>query len=99
MSIVTSTPNAVIAQFTIDQTTGALTAMTPPTVSAGGAAAVRIAVEASGKYAYATCGDSGWGSTTVAQFTIDQTTGALTLMNNATVLSGAWPNGIVTVGK
>jgi len=73
--------------------------MPTPMVSAGGAAAVRKAVESSGKYAYATCDDSGWGSTTVAQYTIEQTTDALTLMNNATVRSENTPNGIVTVGK
>ena len=95
-----STPTAVIAQFTIDQTTGALAAMTPPTVSAGGAGTAVITVEASGKYAYATSGESGWGSSSIAQFTIDQTTGALTLMNNPTVqTSGIGPSGIVTVGK
>ena len=95
-----STPTAVIAQFTIDQTTGALAAMTPPTVSAGGAGTAVITVEASGKYAYATSGESGWGSSSIAQFMIDQTTGALTLMNNPTVqTSGIGPSGIVTVGK
>jgi uncharacterized repeat protein (TIGR02543 family) len=90
---------AVVAQFTIDQGTGELLAMTPPTVSAGGAGAASIAVEASGKYAYATSGDSGWGSYSVAQYTIDQSTGALTLMKNATVPAGYGPGGIVTVGK
>ena len=95
-----STPTAVIAQFTIDQNTGALIAMTPPTVSAGGAGTAVITVEASGKYAYATSGESGWGSSSIAQFTIDQTTGALTLMNNPTVQTlGIGPSGIVTVGK
>ena len=91
--------DAVVAQFTIDQSTGKLTAMTPPTVSAGGAGTAVITVEASGKYAYATSGETGWGSTSVAQYTIDQTTGALTLMNNASVQSGYGPSGIVTVGK
>ena len=90
---------AVVAQFTIDQSTGKLLAMTPPTVSAGGAGAASITVEASGKYAYATRGDTGWGSYSVAQYTIDQTTGALTLMKNATVVAGYGPGGIVTVGK
>jgi 6-phosphogluconolactonase (cycloisomerase 2 family) len=88
-----------VAQFTIDQSTGKLLAMTPPTVSAGGAGAASITVEASGKYAYATSGDTGWGSYSVAQYTIDQTTGALTLMKNATVVAGYGPGGIVTVGK
>jgi len=95
-----STPTAVIAQFTIDQNTGALAAMTPPTVSAGGAGTAVITVEASGKYAYATSGESGWGNSSIAQFTIDQTTGALTLMKNPTVqTSGIGPSGMVTVGK
>jgi 6-phosphogluconolactonase (cycloisomerase 2 family) len=95
-----STPTAVIAQFTIDQNTGALAAMTPPTVSAGGVGTAVITVEASGKYAYATSGESGWGSSSIAQFTIDQTTGVLTLMNHPTVqTSGIGPSGIVTVGK
>jgi uncharacterized repeat protein (TIGR02543 family) len=99
VAILTGSPNAVVAQFTIDQSTGELLAMTPPTVSAGGAGAASITVEASGKYAYATSGNTGWGSYSVAQYTIDQTTGALTLMNNATVTSGFGPGGIVTVGK
>jgi 6-phosphogluconolactonase (cycloisomerase 2 family) len=98
VSIFTATPNAAVAQFNIGAD-GTLSPMAVPTVSAGGAAAVRIAVEASGKYAYATCGNSGWGSTTVAQYSIDQTTGELTLLNNPTVLAGDSPNGIVTVGK
>jgi len=38
-------------------------------------------------------------STTIAQYTIDQTTGALTLMANPTVVSGDSPAGIVTTGK
>ncbi len=99
VTILAATADAVVAQFTIDQGTGELTAMAPPTVSAGGAGTAVITVEASGKYAYATSGESGWGSTSVAQYTIDQTTGALTLMNNASVLSGDGPSGIVTVGK
>ena len=85
-----ATAPAVVAQFTIDQSTGELIAMTPPTVSAGGAGAASITVEASGKYAYATSGDTGWGNYSVAQYTIDQTTGALTLMKNATVPAGIW---------
>jgi uncharacterized repeat protein (TIGR02543 family) len=99
VAILAGSANAVVAQFTIDQSTGKLLAMTPPTVSAGGAGAASIAVEASGKYAYATSGNSGWGSYSVAQYTIDQTTGALTLMDNPMVQSGFGPGGIVTVGK
>jgi 6-phosphogluconolactonase (cycloisomerase 2 family) len=100
VTILTGSPDAAVAQFTIDQTTGAFSAMTPPTVSAGGAGAAVITVEASGKYAYATSGETGWGSSSIAQYNIDQDTGALTLMNNPTVqTSGTGPGGIVTVGK
>lgn len=92
-----SSPSAVIAQFKIDQTTGVL--VSNGTVSAGGTAAASIAIESSGKYAYATSGDSGWGNFSIAQYTIDQTTGALTLMSNPTVKAGYGPSEIVTVGK
>jgi 6-phosphogluconolactonase (cycloisomerase 2 family) len=92
-----SSPSAVIAQFKIDQTTGVL--VSNGTVSAGGTAAASIAIESSGKYAYATSGDSGWGNFSIAQYTIDQTTGALTLMSNPTVKAGYGPSEIVTVGR
>jgi hypothetical protein len=55
-------------------------------------------IDPQGKFAYVMTGTS-TPNAVIAQFTIDQTTRALTLMNNATVLSGSWPNGIVTVGK
>jgi uncharacterized repeat protein (TIGR02543 family) len=98
-TILAGTASSVVAQFTIDPATGALTAMTPATVGAGGAGAASITVEASGKFAFATSGDTGWGSYSVAQYTIDPTTGALTLMANPTVVSGFGPSGIVTIGK
>jgi uncharacterized repeat protein (TIGR02543 family) len=99
VAILTATANAVIAQYTINPSTGALTPMTPATVSAGGAGVAAIAVEATGHYAYATSGDTGWGSYSVAQFTIDQATGALTLMSTPTVAAGYGPSGIVTFMK
>jgi uncharacterized repeat protein (TIGR02543 family) len=91
------TSSQVIAQFQINQTTGAL--VSNGTVSAAGPAAAWIAIESSGKYAYATSGDTGWGNYSIAQYTIDQTTGALTLMSNPTVQAGYGPSEIVTVGK
>ncbi len=98
VTILGATAATAVAQFDIDQTNGTLSPMTPPTVSAGGAAAAFITVEASGKYAYATSGDTGWGSATVAQYAIGAD-GALTLMSNPTVPSGYGPTGIITVGK
>jgi len=93
------TPAAIVAQYTIDPTTGALTAMATPTVAAGGAGGAVITVESSGKYAYVTSGDTGWGSTSIAQYSIDPTTGALTLLTHPTVQAGYSPTGIVTIGK
>jgi 6-phosphogluconolactonase (cycloisomerase 2 family) len=86
----------VIAQFKINQATGALEAN--GTVGAAGTGAAWMAIDSSGKYAYATSGDTGWGSTSITQFTIDQTTGALTPMSKPTVRAGSGPSEIVTVG-
>ena len=93
-----SSPQSV-AQFIINQTTGTLSPMSPPTVLSSGSAAF-IAVESSGRYAYVTSGDTGAANSAIAQYTIDETSGALTLMPNPTVQAGAvGPSGIVTVGK
>ena len=98
-AVYTGSQNSIIAQFSINQTDGTLSAMTPATVPGAGYGSARIAVESSGKYAYVTSGDTGWGSTYVTQYTIDQTTGALTLMSNPTVQAGFGPSEIITVGK
>ena len=100
-TVYTGSPSSVVAQFNIDQTDGTLSAMTPATVSAGGIGADSIAIDSSGRYAYVTSGDSGWGSTSIAQYEIDQTTGALALMTNPTVptSSASGPSEIVVVGK
>ncbi|HVM65370.1 MAG TPA: beta-propeller fold lactonase family protein [Acidimicrobiales bacterium] len=97
--ITSSTPATVVAQFSIDATTGMLAPLTPAAVSAGGAGAAWVAVDPSGKYAYATSGETGWGSTSIAQYSIDQTTGALTLLPNPTVQSGYGPSEIITVAR
>ena len=98
VTIVGSTAATAVAQFTIDQAIGTLSPMSPTTVGAGGAGAAFITVDASGKHAYATSGDTGWGSTTVAQYDVGPD-GALTLMSPATVTTGASPWGIVTVSR
>jgi 6-phosphogluconolactonase len=93
-------PDAVIAQLNINQSTGALSLMSTPAISAGGTAAEFIAIDPTGMYAYSTSADSGWGSSTISQFTIDQTTGALTLMSTPTVQThGTGPCQIVVVWK
>ncbi|MFI5261910.1 MAG: lactonase family protein [Candidatus Limnocylindrales bacterium] len=93
-----ATPSAVVEQFRIDQTSGTLSPMSPSTVAAGGAGAAFITVDASGKYAYATSGETGWGSTTVAQYEVGPD-GALTLMSPPTVTTGGSPWGVITIPR
>ena len=94
----TFTSSGVIAQFQINQTTGAL--VSNGTVSTVQALAAFIAIESSGKYAYVTSGNNDAGiGTSISQYTIDQTTGALTLMSNPSVQTGYAPCEIITVGK
>ena len=67
--------SAFISQYTINPTTGALTAMTPATVPAfntGGHTTFAITVHPSGKYAYVTDYYGG-----ILEYTIDAVTGAL----------------------
>jgi hypothetical protein len=64
-------------------------------VSTGGAGAAFITIDPTGKFAYATSGDTGSGSNSVTQFIIGAD-GTLTLMANPTVLTGSGPNGIAT---
>lgn len=88
-----------VAQFTVNQSNGTLSPMTPPTVLSSGSAA-SIMVDSSGKYAYVTSGATSFASSSIAQYTIDQVTGALTLMATPTVQTGGvGPSGIVTVAK
>ena len=88
-----------VAQFTVNQTDGTLSPMTPATVLSSGSSQ-SIAVESSGKYAYVTSGETGFASSSIAQYTIDQASGALSLMANPKVnTGGVGPSGIVTIGQ
>jgi DNA-binding beta-propeller fold protein YncE len=98
-AIYTNSQSSIVAQFSINQADGTLSPMTTATVGGAGYGSARITIESSGKYAYVTSGDTGWGSTYVTQYTIDQVTGALTVMGNPSVLSQFGPVEIVTVGK
>jgi 6-phosphogluconolactonase (cycloisomerase 2 family) len=98
VTIVGATSATAIAQFSIDQTNGTLSLMSPPAVAAGGAGAAFLTVDAAGLYAYATSGDTGWGSTTVAQYEVGPD-GALTLMSTPTVPTGFSPWGVTTIRK
>ena len=86
-----------VAQFTVDQDHGTLSPMTPATVLSSGSSQ-SIALDPRGEHAYVTSGSTGFASHSIAQYAIDPGTGALTLMSNPTVDTGATgPSGIVTV--
>ena len=80
-----------ISQYTIDPSSGALTPMSPATVAVGtpGAYANSVAVDPSGRYAYAVTQTDG----TISQYTI-ASNGALTLKASTAVLPRSYPDSI-----
>ena len=74
---------STISMYTIDSTTGALTATTPPTVPTGWFPQ-GIAIDPAGKFVYTANTDDD----TISMFTINQTTGILTPTTPATVPTG-----------
>ena len=80
--------SGVVDQYTIDPTTGTLSAMTPATVpfpfSTAGHTAFAITVHPSGKWAYVTDYYGG-----IAEYTIDATSGALAPLAQTTVVGTA----------
>ncbi|MFO1217394.1 MAG: beta-propeller fold lactonase family protein [Burkholderiaceae bacterium] len=95
--------DTTVSQFTISATDGSLTPMSPATVTVGtvgGAAGdnpLSVTVDPLGKYAYVTI----YGAKKVAQYSINQTTGALTSSGNPDVLTGnnPWPAVIAPSGQ
>jgi 6-phosphogluconolactonase (cycloisomerase 2 family) len=84
---------ATVSMYTIDPSTGVLTATTPATVATG-FLPQGIAIDPSGKFVYTANSDDN----TVSMFTIDQTTGVLTPTTPATVSTGTEASpGFVTV--
>jgi len=82
--------DGTISQFTINATTGALTAMTPATVAAGGATSA-VAIDPTGQTLYATDRSA----SAVYQFQINPTTGALSAYTtHPTAPSGLHPTAI-----
>jgi DNA-binding beta-propeller fold protein YncE len=79
-----STDAPGVSQYTVDSTTGVLTANTPPGAWAGNGPTA-VAVDPTSKYAYVVNGRDN----TVSMFRIDQTTG--NLLPNGTVATGADP--------
>ncbi|MFZ3091342.1 MAG: beta-propeller fold lactonase family protein [Nitrospirota bacterium] len=75
--------------YTINQTTGALTA---GTAVAAGTYPRSVTVDPSGKFAYA----ANENSSDISVYTINQTTGALTA--GTAVAAGTWPTSVTTTG-
>lgn len=91
-----------ISQFVIDQNSGLLTEVKPPVASTG--APSSIVAHPSGKFVYATnTGNANLGANgpSLATFSIDPTTGALTLTNTTPLPAGSGPTGLTLdpVGK
>jgi len=88
---VANTDTDTITGFTIDQTSGALTAM-PGTPFAAGDFPIAVAIDPSGRFLYVPNRDSG----TVQSFAINPTSGVLTSVG--AVASGSVPSIIEIVG-
>jgi DNA-binding beta-propeller fold protein YncE len=81
-----------VSQYSIDSM-GALSPLTPPTVTVGGPAnhaPINIALSPGRKDAYVPLAGAG----AVSQFTVDETSGALSPKTPASVLAGTYPQGI-----
>jgi 6-phosphogluconolactonase (cycloisomerase 2 family) len=81
--------NGTISAYTINQTTGALTA---GTAVAAGTYPSSITVDPSGKFAYV----ANMGDNTISTYTIDPTYGTLTVLGTA-VAAGTSPSSIISV--
>ena len=82
-----------VSQYAINQTTGTLSAEFPFTVATG-PHPTAIAVSSDGKSAYVTNAPGGGGSGSISQYTIDSTTGQLSVKTPATIATGVGPIGI-----
>jgi len=81
-----------VSMYTIDATTGALTAIAPGTIAAG-LHSRSVAVDVSGKFAYVANEDSG----NVSMYTINAATGALTALAPGTIAADAAAAGPTSV--
>jgi 6-phosphogluconolactonase (cycloisomerase 2 family) len=95
---VLSYSDATISMYGADSCSGALTALTPATVSTGvdnGFNAEEMAIDPTGKFLYvANLGSNATDAATVSMFTINPTTGMLTANTPAQVPTGFFPQGI-----
>ncbi len=86
---VTNLSDGTVSAYTINATTGALTAMAGSPFAAG-ADPDRVAVDPTGKFAYVTNNHSG----NVSAYTIDATTGALSAVAGSPFAAGSSPIGV-----
>ena len=83
-----------ISSYVIDQETGLLTELLPRVVSTGSPSSV--AIHPGGKFIYVTNGGNpnlNVNNPSIASFSINSTTGALTLFNNLALTPGTGPQG------
>jgi 6-phosphogluconolactonase (cycloisomerase 2 family) len=83
-----------VSAFTIDTSTGSLTAIGSPTLAGGSSATagspVGLAVHPNGKFLYAAMDATG-----IAVFSINTTTGALTFVNTVVPIGGGQPQSVI----
>jgi DNA-binding beta-propeller fold protein YncE len=91
---VTNQDDNTVSQYSVDPVTGALSPKTPATVAAG-FLPFDLAVTADGKHVYVSdIGDSFHGVGAVSQYSVDPSTGALSLMTPATIATGGAAKGL-----
>src|ERR1700676_5491361 len=83
--------DGTISTYVIDEDSGFLTEILPRVATLGSPSSV--AVHPSGKFAYATNFGGGGNGPSVSSFSIDPSTGALTLLNSLPVTPGSAPQG------
>ncbi len=83
-----------VSAFTINASTGALTAVSGSPFSTGGTGSVSVTLDLSGRFAFV----ANNGSNNVSAFTIDASTGALAAVG-LPVPAGATPISVITTGK
>ena len=93
---VTNYFDGTVSQYAVNQTNGALSAMTPATVVTSALYARSIAIDPLGKYAYVT-NPAGTGSDSVRQFNISQTDGTLSPMTPLSVSAGGMGAADITI--
>lgn len=83
-----------ISMYSINQSTGQLTALSPSTITSVGTQPYAIAINSAGTFAYVTNRTSN----NVSMYSINQSTGQLTALSPSTITAGTVPTNIVING-